>query len=237
MKMSKQRKKNVGFFILNVGNLSGGNGAERFFADLYKIYREQSDPSFNLYFITDAIDNYQAIGKFRQEDQNLILLHYTKKWFRNKYENKPAVIRKLLRLFILFAAYLEIVWKFSTRRVDAIHLCLYIKFDYPFIRFIDRLPKFIRPKIILNMVDCTVPYYYFRDEEDIIHTSAHRFHHEKLFNNVHVDAVYSWYENVKTFLEENKLIKSNPPVRCIRSRFVLNHATDTNKEKKNLIVF
>jgi len=230
-------KKRVAFFILDVQGLKGGNGAERFFADLYNIYKAQEDPKFDLFFITDSIENYKEISKFDQKDKNVIILRYARKWFNNKHANKPTIVRKPLRMFILIAAFTELFFKLVRNKINLIHLCLYIKFDYPFVRFIDLLPKFIRPKIVLNMVDCTVPYYYFRDEEAIIRTSAHRFHHEKLFKNVHIDAVYSWYENVKVFLEEHQLIRSKPQIKCITSRFVLNHAGNGHGEKKNLIVF
>jgi glycosyltransferase involved in cell wall biosynthesis len=230
-------RKNIGFFILNVENLSGGNGAERFFADLYKIYKQQANPAFNLFFITDSIENYQLIGKFTEKDPDIILLNYARKWFRNKYEGKPVVVRKTLRFLILLAAYAELLVKLVRHRIDALHLCLYVKFDYPFVRFVDRWPSFLRPKIILNVVDHLIPYYYYRDEEDIIKTSAHRFHHEQLFNNVKIDGVYTWYENVKRFFEETKVIRSNPPVRSITSRFVLNHSSLNGQPKKNHIVF
>src|SRR5205085_11243512 len=133
---------------------------------------------------------------------NLILLNFAARWHRNTYKNWPSLFRKLIRFLILIAAYTELAWKIIRNRIDVVHLCLYIKFDYPFVKLIDSLPRFVRPRIVLNMVDCTVPYYYFRDEPEYIKTSAHRFHHEKLFNNVHIDAVYSWYENVKDFLQE-----------------------------------
>jgi glycosyltransferase involved in cell wall biosynthesis len=230
-------KKNVALFILNVQDLSGGGGAERFFADFYSIYKQQEQPRFNLYFITDDLGNYKKTNKFVQPDANVIVLKWVHKWNTLQFPGKNAITRKGLRTFILLAAFAEILGVLLKYRISIIHLALYLKFDYPFIKFIDSLPGKTRPKIILNIVDCRIPYYFYRDEPEYVNTSAHRYHYQKLFDNVKLDGVYSWYENVKHFFEEKKLIRSNPPIKNISTRFVLNHALPGGTSKKNIIVF
>ena len=44
---------NIAFFIYGIGDLSGGGGAERFFADFFEKYIKTDNTKFKVYYITD----------------------------------------------------------------------------------------------------------------------------------------------------------------------------------------
>ena len=101
------------------------------------------------------------------------------------------------------------------------------------IKKIDSLPNIFRPKIVFNITDCRIPHYYFEGEK-----YGHNFKKtfEPVFNNVKIDAVVSWYKLFKIFALENKLIKSNPSIYCVSSRYS-GKLINPKKKKENLIVY
>lgn len=239
-KLSMSRKKNVAIILLEVADLKGGGGAERFFSDFFFIYNEMLIHEYNLFFISDSFDKFQEIGKFEHfPSPNVLRLNFVNKWFNEKKIGSNVFLRKFYRGFIFLMALFELWWVIIKNRIDIMHFGLFTKFHFPFIKAADILPKCVRPKIVINIVDHLVPYYYFSEDPAHIATSAHRYHYERIFNNVKIDGVYSWYKKFKEFAETNKLIKSNPEITVIKSRFVINHAPNNNKgiEKDNVIVF
>lgn len=241
MLKSKNKKKNIAFLMLDVADLKGGGGAERFFSDFFTIYNEQLTQEFNLFFLTDSLQKFKDIGKFKANfiQKKLIELHFLHKWFNSGHKTNNQFIRKPLRGAIFFLGLVELWFILFKYKINLVHVALFTKFHYPFLRAIDIIPKNFRPKIVINIVDHLVPYYYFSETPEHIATSAHRFHYEKIFSNIKIDGVYSWYKKFKEFAETYKLIKSNPEITVIKSRFVINHAPNNSKEiqKNNTIIF
>ena len=189
---------NIAIFIPGVGGLSGGGGAERFFLDFFQKYQSISAVN-KLYFITDtgSIENFRSLNEF---SYNKRLLTY------RLYHNR---LKDALE-------FLEVLKILIQHRIDILQIPLYNIHLYKLIKSIDSLPKIFRPKIVLNITDCRIPYYYFEGEK---HGHNFKKTYQPLFNNIQIDAVVSWYELFKTFALENKLIKSNPSIYCINSRY------------------
>ena len=206
---------NIAVFIPGVGDLDGGGGAERFFLDFFHKYQVPKSQN-RLYFITDnaSLENFKKLNEFSNSKR---LISY--RLINNRYKES-----------LEFFQFLRILIKY---RIQILQIPLYNLHFYNLIKKVDSLPKFIRPKIVLNITDCRIPHYYYEGEK---HGHNYKKTFEPLFNNIQIDAVISWYELFKTFALENNLIKSNPSIYCINSRYS-GKLINPKKKKENLIVY
>jgi len=208
--------RNVAFLFTGVGNLSGGGGAERFFSDFMEDYNAAADKKFNLFFISDkvSLQNFNSIGTLKSSKNVL-----TYKIFNNRLKNLLESFQ-LVRLLVF-------------NRIKLIQVPLYNMHYFPLLKTIDKLPAFIRPKVVITITDAFIPHYYFEDRN-----RGYNFRKilEELFNTIKIDSVISWYELFKEFAHEHKLIKSNPPVFCIWSRYT-RKTFDLSLPKENNIVY
>ncbi len=209
--------KNVAFFIYGIGNLTGGGGAERFFADFFLKYQQHNATKFNLFYILDKTshENLKAVGKLQTFNK---IIYF--KLFSNRFKNKLESIQ---------------LWYFIIRyNIKLIHLPLYNVSYIPLLKTLQQLPKIWRPKLVINISNCyVVPQ--LTNPQHPLHNAAKNTYYP-LFNEVNVDAYFSWYENFKEYIE-NTSFKNKPfVVRSITSRF-----SDTDKffpmDKQNIIVF
>src|SRR5437773_2457023 len=124
---------NVAFLFTGVGNLSGGGGAERFFSDFFEKY-QRSNPSYNLYFISDkeSIKNFNSLGNLIN-NKNVITFNIINNRFKNKIETV-----QLTKLIIQY-------------KIKLIQVPLYNIHYYPLIKAIDGLPSLIRPKLTITV--------------------------------------------------------------------------------------
>ena len=206
---------NIAVLFPGVGDLAGGGGAERFFFDFFQKYQNTKSKN-RLYFITDktSLKNFKKLNEF-SNSKRLISYHL----FNNRFKDSLEFYQ-ILRILI-------------KHRIHILQIPLYNLHFYNLIKRVDSLPKFIRPKIVFNITDCRIPYYYFEGEK---HGHNYKKTFEPVFNNIQIDAVVSWYELFKTFALKNNLIKSNPSIYCINSRYS-GKLINPNKKKENLIVY
>jgi glycosyltransferase involved in cell wall biosynthesis len=206
---------NIAFLFTGIGDLSGGGGAERFFSNFFERYNKPGS-AYKLFFITDeaSLENLNAIGILKDTERVL-----TYRIFNNRFKN------------ILEAA--QLVKLIAFNQIKLIQIPLYHIQYYPLVRSMDRLPVFLRPKLVYTVTDSFIPHYYFEDNG--------RGYNFKtiltgLFENIKLDAVISWYELFKTFAKEHRLIKSDPEIYCISSRYS-DKVFNTTVAKKKHIVF
>lgn len=206
---------NIAIFIPCVGGLAGGGGAERFFLDFFQKYQPLYTAN-KLYFITDtgSIENFRSLNEFYFNKRLLIYRLY-----HNRFKET-----------LEFLAILKILIQ---HRIDILQIPLYNIHLYNLIKRIDSLPKIFRPKIVLNITDSRIPHYYFEGEK---YGLNYRKTYEPVFNNIKVDGVISWYKLFEKFVQENNLIKSNPSIFCINSRYS-GKIINPKKKKENLIVY
>ena len=57
----------VAFVLVGIGDLSGGGGAERFFAEAFEAYQELEEARYELYLITDE----SSLARLRQAGRAL----------------------------------------------------------------------------------------------------------------------------------------------------------------------
>ncbi len=209
--------KNIAFFIYGIGDLTGGGGAERFFADFFDKYQLAGNTKFKLYYIIDkdSIVNLTEVNKLKSRTNVLTF----------------KIISNRFKKIIEFG---QLIYFTSRYNIKIIHLPLYNISYLPLLKLINKLPQFIRPKIVINISNCyVVPW--LTNSNDPNHTSTKNTYFP-LFNEVDVSGYLSWYENFKVYIE-NSSFKNKPQLtQAISSRF-----SDTEKflpmEKQNTIVF
>lgn len=209
---------NVAFLIYGIENLSGGGGAERFFADFYSKYQKYRPTSFKLFYILDKVSHSNLISVNKLQTKTNIL-------YLKIFSNRFKIILEKMQLFYF-------IWRYN---IQLIHLPLYNVSYIPLLNAIDKMPKLWRPKLVINISNCyVVPQ--LTDSNHPLHNASKNTYFP-LFNQINVDGYFSWYENFKTYIE-NSSTKTNKSVLvyAIASRF-----SDIEKfypmEKQNTVVF
>ena len=213
-------KKSVAFVQTDVRSGAGVGGAQHFFIDMFQKYHEQPDPAHRLYFITDKSSQRQIRQQAGYEKSGRFVLGLV--MLKNRFHD--------------LAGNLDWLCKIIFRRIRLIHICQYYHPTYyRRLRFLQSLPAFIRPKIVVNFIHCAFPYEY--DERGTHNSEDYHQRFDPLFNDIKVDGVYSWYVLFKQFVEERGLFKSKPYIHAIET-----YCCNTSKyrpaaEKENHIVW
>jgi glycosyltransferase involved in cell wall biosynthesis len=210
----------VAFFLYGLKDLKGGGGAERFFADFFERYNNDDETKFKLYFIIDnkSVLSLQEVGRLKI---SYSVLNF--KIYSNRFKINLEFIQ-LLKYILLY-------------RINIIHIPLYDKSYVPIFKKINKLIKYLRPKLVINIVNCYAAEA-LSDVKSIYHVEM-RNTYFPLFNEVDVDGYFCWNDNFKFYLEGNlNLIKAKPiRVQSITSRFSDTVKFSPVKVKKNWIVF
>lgn len=207
---------NIALFIFGINDLSGGGGAERFFADFFDVYNA-SETKHKLYYIIDkrSISNLNKVNKLKGS-KNILSFKIISNRFKVSLE-----FLQLLRLIVF-------------KRIKLIHIPLYSLSYVELMKRLGSLPSWIRPKLTVNIVNCYVP--------QALSDSNHPQHqgyvrtYSPLFVNVSPNGFFSWNQNFIDYLKAKNFNKPNQILYAIKSRF-----SDTNKfypeVKSNIIVF
>jgi len=223
--------------VLMIGNidLSGGGGAERFFADFFSRYNNQSIPKRNLFFISNGIHNLQKIGKLLDNQDKVLIVKLYRNRFLKKHTEKNRILRNVSNTLRDYFPYLKIKRYIKQNNISIVHIPLYEKKDYHLLKLLDVKLKKRGLKIVINIVDCLVPYNYYKTEKQFHYSSAQNY--GKLFDKVRIDGVLSWYRLFKEFAERDRIINSNPVIEVIKSRYAGCEIYDNFDEKQNKIVY
>ena len=206
--------KRVAIYLSGVQDISGGGGAERFFADLFSIYQNHQNRKFELFFFCDesTFNALQKVGKL-QEIKNVVLLKNISNRFKKKFEN------------------IDFKVKLKKYKIDIVHCANYGRQDF------DRLYGLENKKIlkVLNIVDCQVPYVLNNEKDSRYSVYKERYIEQP--QKIQFDGVFSWYEKFIQFFRQENHYAWKPLMHNIHSRF-----TDTSKfkpslNKVNVIVF
>jgi glycosyltransferase involved in cell wall biosynthesis len=176
-------------------DLSGGGGAERHFSDTYDFYQQKKDAKYELFFITDEASYrlFQAVGRLGTS-HHLILL-------RNLIEGKARIIPRTVQL-------LKTVFQYH---FDLIHVCLPSRHYLPFLFILSLLPRQKRPKITINVVDCSIAHNYFDPQAPDYYGQLNVY--RLYFNWAKLDGIFSWYQYFKdVFAHHPHAIKGQPKI-------------------------
>ncbi len=210
---------NIALYQYGIGNIEGGGGAERFFADLFHEYNSSGLSKNNLYFILDnsSVSNLKKIGKLKS-NRNILRFRI----YSNRYKQ--------------FLETMQLIWSILRYRIKVIHVPQYNRTYLPILKNISFLPQSIRPKIVIQIVNCIIPY--------ALNNPGHPDHkalseiYLPLFKELKADGYFSWYEKFVEYATMNRLFKYVPrKIYAVQSIFA-----DTKKfipqfPKKNIIVF
>lgn len=188
---------NIAFIFTGIGNLSGGGGAERFFSDFFEKYIK-THSKFKLFFITDSksIYNLNQSGHLFNK-KNLLTFKILNN--RLKYFLEGVQLKALITLY----------------RIRVVQIPLYNKHQFHLIKSLDTM-MFNRPKLVYTVTDAFIPHFYFDDQNRGYNFKAYL---EGLFSSIKIDSIISWYELFKTFATTHKIVKNNPPIYCVQSRY------------------
>jgi glycosyltransferase involved in cell wall biosynthesis len=209
---------NVALFIFGITELKGGGGAERFFADFFEIYNKKKT-KHNLYYLLDrdSVSSLNKVGKLSGK-KNILNFTIVSNRFKDTLE------------------FWQLVKYIITKGIKIIHIPLYSVSYIPLIKKLNNLPAFLKPKIVINIVNCYVPIA-IKDENHISHKGI-KATYQPLFNTVNIDGYFCWNQNFVDYINaENIYFKKNKPLLyAISSRFS-NIDKFYPAEKKNTIVF
>lgn len=210
--------KNVAFVSFGIGDISGGGGAERFFADLFDYYSKSEDAKFKLYWLIDerSIGHLKAVDKLKNKN-NISKFRIFSNRFKRTLENTQILV------FILI------------NRIQVVHIPWYNFYYLPLLNFIQKLPGIIRPKISINIVDCQLPYCYM-DKNLPRHDSLHQSYNP-LFKTIKVDGYFAWNLSFVDFMKRENLTNKEQVLYAIRSRFCDTSKFLSMKPKTKIIVF
>tara|TARA_B100001287_G_scaffold144355_1_gene121378 strand:+ start:5471 stop:6646 length:1176 start_codon:yes stop_codon:yes gene_type:complete len=211
-------KKNVAIYLVGVNSLSGGGGAERFFADFFELYSKYDDSKYNIYFFTDQKSIYELnnVNKLLFRNCKLIKLRVFNNRFKKYLEN------------------IDMFFKIKKHSISIVHCANYNRFDFNRMIFLKQNP-FIKVKLVQNIVDCKIPYIL----EDKINSDYESYYeryvkHLKLIN---FDGVFSWYKAYVEYFKKIDLTDTKIIFKNIESRFANTDKFQPSKEKNKIIVF
>jgi len=206
---------NVGILIIGMGNLSGAGGAERFFADLFDAYNSQPDAKRKLFFVSDNLSPLHTIGRLNTfPDKQVIFTSYRYRFFHGFTKNRPRIdhMMNFVRAYFTSRSLLK---QMKKHKIGALQLPVYEDKDFYLMKTLDKLPAAKRPKIILNVTNAVVQNHYFDTNPRYSYHS--RLNYGRLFENVKLDGVYTWYKAFKDFVEKEKVIFSEALVHSVSS--------------------
>ncbi|MCE3260701.1 MAG: hypothetical protein K0S12_2342 [Bacteroidetes bacterium] len=218
-----------------MGNLSGAGGAERFFADLFEAYNAQSHPKRELYFISDNLSPLHAIGRLKLfPEKQIIFKSYRYNFFHGLSKNRPRLDRPLNWLRAYFTRK-SLLSQLKKHNIKALQLPVYEDKDFYLMKLLDELPSSDRPKLILNVTNAVVQNHYHDTNPRYAYHS--RLNYGRLFEEVKLDGVYTWYRAFKDFADREKIILSNPKIHAVSSRFTSTPFHEDFSGRENKVIF
>jgi glycosyltransferase involved in cell wall biosynthesis len=208
----------IGIVFTGVENEFVG-GAERFFADFYDIYNSQAIKQNDVFFIT----NKESFSVFTEKLQKL------------HHKNNIILIPNFNNRFKKVLESIVFLLKIVCNRIDIIHIGSYGRHYFHLLDSVKFLPRFLKPKVVINIVDCEIPY--ILSDSNNSKYNAYQAKYRPLFRDIKIDAIYSWYKLFGEFAKSTNLINSKPYIECVATRFSDTKRFVSSVEKKNEIVF
>ncbi|MCK6640129.1 MAG: glycosyltransferase family 4 protein [Bacteroidia bacterium] len=207
------RHKRVALLMLGVASDKCG-GAERFFADLFRLYRVGGEHEL-FFFIDPSTKNVlESIGRLRDLKNVVVLKNYNNRFKR-------------------FLEARDFRLKLKEHHIDVVHVTNYGTYYFDRLNSLRR--KMPRVRLIVNIVDCEIPYILTENSHPRYKGYAARY--LPLFNIIRPDAYYSWYELFGTSMKQNGLIPSATPVESVTTRFSDNEGFRPGSQKRQQFIF
>lgn len=204
----------IALFLSGITDKPGG--AERFFGDIYDYYTAGGEKPVYLLCDKRAKASLQSLGRLKKEKK---LLLFTLR--HNRFKN-------MIELWSIW-------WLLFSRRIDLLHVGNYGTHHLPLLRFLGKLPRFLRPKIVVNIEDLRVGLTYgdpVKGEPNGVNRK-----YAPLFNEINLDGVFCWYRSFRLLYERKPFIRSKPVIGIASYCFTDVRRFTPAAEKQNEIVF
>jgi glycosyltransferase involved in cell wall biosynthesis len=204
-----------------VSDLAASGGAERQFTDLFEHFQRTRGGSVSLITTAAAVSQLRHTGRL-QEDDGIVALPLGRTPTRGS----------------LNVAWMTMLLLFTTlgRRFDVVHLCLPTPAYVPYAALMTRLPRALRPRVVLNVIDCTLVRSLESAPSDVYERQvldAHRLY----FEWTRLDGVYTWYTAFADAARRHHLVSDETLVRPARYCFTNSERFHSQVPKEKLVVF
>jgi glycosyltransferase involved in cell wall biosynthesis len=169
----------VALVLITVGDLGGSGGTERHFSDLFEFLRRRDPGAADLVTSATAVRRLREAGRLANADGIIAL----------PLGGQPA----RTKAGILWMT-LVLLWTTIRRRWDVVHLCQPTPAYLPYAAALTWLPRFLRPRVTMTVVDCTLAHNMMTSappadlyERQVV--EAHRMYARW----TRLDGIYSWY--------------------------------------------
>ncbi len=215
----KRKKLKVAFQIMGIGPSVGGGGAQRFFAMMSQepMLKEMGIEPY-LLTDTESYENFKEIGSLKDIDNVLLIKVMNHRFYRT--------VQSLQFLILLIR-----------HRFDIIHIGNYNGYYAHLTKAMLYLPKRLRPKLILNIVDCQFAPFIQRYLEEGNFEQFHFGGYVEILKDYPFDGVYSWYRNVVKLKDDPRIFPSRPLVDSNDYCFTDYQLFSPNEEKGNHMLF
>ena len=181
----------VALILATVGDLSGSGGTERQFSDLFEYLRRRRPGTVNLVTAAVAVRRLREAGRLESTDGIIAL----------PLGDRPAQSRLSLAWLTVL-----LLWSTLRHRWDVVHICQPTPSYVPFAAIVTRLPKSMRPRITMTVVDCTLAHNLLaaQPSADLYERQvldAHRWYDRWST----LDGIFSWYRAFGEAVSQLKL--------------------------------
>lgn len=222
---------NIAFLMIEIANLSGSGGAERFAADFFNLYNGNS-PNRKLFFLSDDFSRLVEAGRLNASP-------FLRKIpsFRCRFRRLAGSrFRPMIEWIDRWIGALFIVLFCSKNRVSILHIPLYTDRYFILLKRIRFLSSLIHPlRFAIFMVDNRMAHNYFSDAPQ--HASMNRTTYGRLFETFPLDGILTYYDTAKHLFEQAAVLASRPVVRVIKTRFTMMPFRDNRIPKEKLVVW
>jgi len=192
----------VALLLLGAGDLSGGGGAERQFADFFDHCSAHPDGRFRLSLLTDRylFEQLRATGRLSGSGDIVIL---------GGPSRRPPRLRTIRGIAYNLGLTARLLWALARNRYDMVHVCMLLPGHFSAMTLLRLLPRKFRPLITVMVIDCTFAH---RLDSDAV------LKHGTYFHFLRPDGVFTWYEKAREVIVRD-LVRPSVPVRAARYCF------------------
>jgi glycosyltransferase involved in cell wall biosynthesis len=216
------RAPRVALLMAAVGDLSSSGGAERQFSDLHAFLR--THPIADVTLISARASLARLRQALRLQDATRVIALPL-----GQRPAKGIVGVAWLTLLLLWVSFL--------RRFDIVHICLPTPSYVPYAAILSWLPRAIRPRIVLNVIDCTLAHNLSAARVDDLYERQVVDAHRMYFRWVRLDGIYTWYQSFVNCCRDYAHVAPRVLVRAARFCFTNPGRFAPAAEKEQLIVF
>lgn len=206
--------------LVAVGDLSGSGGTERQFSDLFDYLRRLHPGSVTLVTTRPALRRLQSTGRVA-DGADVVTVPAG-----DSIRGKLAVVWLTLTL----------LWATLTHRWDVVQLCQPTPIYVPYAAALSWLPRWMRPRIALTVVDCTLAHHLAHPGRGDLYERQVEQAHRLFFRWTRLDGVYSWYHAFVDVARRARLLPARAAVVAAKYCFT-DPARFTPAAKQPLVVF